>query len=160
MTNTTWIARPMAADDVAACVAIVNHIIALGGTTAYEEPYSQQDFHDHYLVEPPVTNVVTQDGRVVGFQAAFDVGDGLYSIGSFTDRVAPVKGAGKVIFDKTLADCRARGGQAILAKITSDNTGGLAFYSRMGFVDWKTIPNDHTRKDGTQVDRIIKRLEL
>ena len=160
MTNTTLIARAMTADDVPACVAIVNHIIALGGTTAYEEPYSEQDFHDHYLVEPPVTNVVTQDGRVVGFQAAFDVGDGLYSIGSFTDRVAPVKGAGKVIFGKTLADCRARGGEAILAKITSDNIGGLAFYSRMGFVDWKTIPNDHTRKDGTQVDRIIKRLEL
>jgi len=160
MTTQNLIARDMTAEDVPACVAILNHIIELGGTTAYEEPYTHEFFHDHYLIEPPVTNVVTLDGRIVGFQAAFDVGDGLYSIGSFTDRQSPVKGAGRVLFDKTLADCRARGGEAILAKITSDNTGGLVFYSRMGFQDWKVIPDDHTRSDGTKVDRIIKRLPL
>lgn len=160
MIRQTLEVRDMTAEDVPACVAIVNHIIALGGTTAYEEPYSNQDFHDHYFVEPPVTNVVTRDGVVVGFQAAFDVGDGFYSIGSFTDRQNPVKGAGRALFDKTLADCRARGGEAILAKITSDNTGGLAFYGRMGFEDWKTIADDHTRSDGTKVDRIIKRYDL
>ena len=99
-------------------------------------------------------------GRVVGFQAVFDVGEGLYSIGSFTDRRNPVRGAGRVLFARTLEDCRARGGVAILARITSDNTGGLAFYSSMGFADWQVIPGDHRRKDGTLVDRIVKRLPL
>lgn len=152
--------RAMQRGDVPECVAIVNHIIALGGSTAYEHPYDAEAFAAHYLDEPPVTNVVLQDGVVVGFQAAFDIGDGLYSIGSFTDRQTPVKGAGRALFEKTLADCRAHGGVAILAKITSDNTGGLAFYSRMGFVDWQVLPDDHTRSDGTKVDRIVKRLEL
>ncbi|MEM6307298.1 MAG: hypothetical protein AAF701_04870 [Pseudomonadota bacterium] len=54
----------------------------------------------------------------------------------------------------------ALGGTAILAKITSDNASGLAFYSNVGFTDWKTIPNDHQRPDGTWVDRIIKRFDL
>lgn len=152
--------RAMTPADTPACTEIVNHIIALGGSTAYEAPYALADFAAHYLDEPPVSNVVLSEGRVVGFQAAFDVGDGLYSIGSFTDRRAPVRGSGRALFEKTLADCRARGGVAILAKITSDNTGGLAFYTRMGFVDDHVVPQDHTRSDGTKVDRVIKRYAL
>lgn len=154
------IARDMTLADVPACVAIVNHTILLGGTTAYEAPFSESGFAAHYFDEPAVSNVALAQGRIVGFQGAFDVGDGLYSIGTFTDRVQPVKGAGRALFKKTLADCRARGGAAILAKITSDNTGGLAFYSRMGFVDWQIVPGDFTRADGTVVDRIIKRFDL
>lgn len=152
--------RRMEERDVPACVEIINHIIAMGGSTAYEEPYAEADFAAHYLREAPVTNVVLYDGRLVGFQAAFDVGDGFYSVGSFTDRVVPVKGAGRAVFAKTLEDCRKRGGEAILAKITSDNVGGLAFYSSIGFQDWKVVPNDQQRKDGTLVDRVIKRYPL
>jgi len=37
----TLTARPMTADDVPACVEIINQIIAQGGTTAYEEPYTE-----------------------------------------------------------------------------------------------------------------------
>lgn len=157
MTLTT---RAMQSSDVPACVTIVNHIIALGGSTAYEDPYTEADFADHYLDEPPVTNLVLLGDRIVGFQAAFDIGDGLYSIGSFTDQQNPVRGAGYAIFEKTLADCRAHGGTAILAKITSDNTGGLAYYSKLGFQPDTVWPDDHTRKDGTKVDRIVKRFDL
>ncbi|KNG93622.1 GNAT family N-acetyltransferase [Pseudaestuariivita atlantica] len=152
--------RAMTAADVPACVAILNHIIALGGSTAYDHPYSEDFFASEYLDEAPVANVAVADGRIVGFQAAFDYGEGLYSIGSFTDRENPVKGAGRALFNKTLADCRVRGGVAILARITSDNAGGLAFYSRIGFVDDHVVPDDHTRPDGTRVDRIVKRYAL
>ena len=152
--------RTMEERDIPECVAIVNHIIGLGGTTAYEEPFTNEGFLAHYLNEPPVTNVALYDSRVVGFQAAFDVGNGLYSIGSFTDRQNPVRGAGKALFVKTLDDCRADGGEAILAKITSDNIGGLAYYSGLGFQDFEVIKADLTRQDGTVVDRVIKRYPL
>ena len=156
----TFDVRTMTTEDVPACVVILNHIIALGGSTAYEDPYTETHFADHYLDEPPVSNVVFLNGRLVGFQAAFDVGDGLYSIGSFTDQQRPAKGAGRLMLEKTLEDCRAHGGTAILAKITSDNIAGLAYYSKMGFEPYKTLENDHTRKDGTVVDRVIKRFKL
>ncbi|MDA7423464.1 GNAT family N-acetyltransferase [Thalassococcus lentus] len=152
--------RGMKRVDVPACTAIVNHIIALGGSTAYEDPFSEDAFSDHYLDEAPVTNVALLGTRVVGFQGAFDVGDDVLSIGSFTDRLNPVKGAGRALFAKTLADSRAFGAKEIIAKITSDNTGGLAFYSRLGFVDHEVWKDDFTRADGAKVDRVIKRYTL
>ncbi|MFW2542803.1 N-acetyltransferase family protein [Primorskyibacter sp. 2E107] len=152
--------REMRPEDVPACVRILNHIIGLGGTTAYETPFDVATLDTKYRQEPPVCNVALSAGRVVGFLAAFQDGPDFYSIGSFTDRQRPVTGAGQALFRKTLADCRERGGEAILAKITADNTGGLAFYTRLGFVDDHVIPSDHTRPDGTIVDRIVKRHPL
>ena len=79
--------------------------------------------------------------------------------GSFTDRRDPVKGAGRALFAKTLADCRARGGTAIIAKITADNASGLAYYARMGFRDWQVWKDDATR-GGRPIDRVVKRFPL
>ena len=152
--------RPMTAEDVPACVAILNDIIARGGSTAYEEPYTEVDFTAHYVDEAPVRMTALDGDRIVGFQAAFDYGAGLYSIGTFADRRDPVSATGRTLFAATLAACRARGGDAILARITSDNAGGLAFYSRMGFRDIDVIPGDVVRRNGTVVDRIVKRYDL
>lgn len=157
MTLTT---RPMEPNDVPDCTRILNHIIDLGGSTAYEEPYSEAHFDAHYRQEPPISMVVLSDGKVVGFQGLFEIEPGIYSIGSFTDRQNPVKGAGAVMFDASLTAARKRGGTAILAKITSDNTGGLTYYDRMGFVDYEVLKADHVRSDGTVVDRIAKRFLL
>lgn len=156
----TFEAREMRAEDVPACVIIINHTISLGGSTAYEEPYSEDGFAAHYFQEAEVSNVVLNNGRIVGFQGAFEVEKGVYSIGSFTDQQNPVRGAAVVMMDKTKEDCRANGVSSIIAKITSDNTAGLAYYSKMGFVDDYILPADHMRPDGTVVDRIVKRFML
>ena len=152
--------RAMEAGDVPACTDLINHIIALGGSTALEKPFTEAGFTAYYIDRAAVLNVVLSGNRIVGFQAANAVDDHLFQVGTFTDRRDPVKGAGRALFEKTRADCAALGGVAILAKITADNTGGLAFYSRMGFEDARVVPADHTRADGTKVDRIIKRYAL
>lgn len=151
--------RPMTAADVPACVEILNHTIAMGGTTAYEVPYSVEGFKDHYLDEPPVSNVVLFKGRVVGFQGAFDVSDATLSIGSFTDQRAPIKGAGRALFEVTKRDAKAKGFKRILAKITADNTPGLAYYSAIGFTDLEIKKGDATR-GGVPIDRVIKVFDL
>lgn len=156
----TLIIRAMAPEDVPECTDILNDIIARGGTTAYEEPYTETYFDAHYRLEPPISMVALDGNKVVGFQALFEVEPGLYSIGSFTDRRTPVRGAGSALFEATLAAAKVRGGSTILAKITSDNTGGLAYYSRMGFEDFEVHKADLTRSDGTVVDRVVKRLSL
>ncbi len=156
----TFTVRAMQKYDVPACVVIINHIISLDGSTAYEEPYSEAGFAAHYFKGAEVINVVLHDERLVGFQGAFEIEPGVYSIGSFTDQMNPVRGAGKAMFEKTRFDCKNRGGTSIIAKITEDNSGGLAFYSKMGFQPDHVKPADHTRPNGTQVDRIVKRFVL
>ncbi|MEE8602199.1 GNAT family N-acetyltransferase [Euzebya tangerina] len=146
----------MTRGDVPACVALVNHIIAVGGTTAYEAPFTDHGFADRYLGDAAITTVVLEGGRLVGFQGAFEVERGIFSLGTFTDQQRPVPGAGRALFDATVMAARARGGVRLLAKITSDNAGGLAFYTAMGFIDDHVVPADHTRPDGTAVDRIVK----
>lgn len=152
--------RDMGRRDIAACVAIINHIIAEGGSTAHEEPFNDESFATDYLERPEIANVVIGDDRIVGFQIAFNVKPDVFSIASFTDRINPARGAGAALFAKTQSDCRARGGTSIIAKITGDNTGGLAFYSKMGFQPDEIMHAEFTRADGTVVDRVIKRFKL
>ena len=146
--------------DAATCTDIVNFIIRQGGTTAYEEEYSVEDFDAHYREEAEVCLVAETGGKVVGFQGMFDVGDGVISIGSFADQANPKRGVGRALIEGSIAEAKKRGFKSIIAKITSDNMLGLAYYSRMGFINDHIIPNDHTRNDGTRVDRIVKRLTL
>lgn len=156
----TFEVRDMQIADIPACVAIINHTISLGGSTAHEDPFDVAGFHDYYFADPEVTNVVLHNGRVVGFQAAFKSEGGIYSIGSFTDQLNPVRGAGAAMFAKTLSDCRAAGGTSIIAKITEDNAAGLAYYSKTGFQPDHVRSADHIRPDGKVVDRIVKRFIL
>ena len=156
----TLVVREMEPQDVAACVGIINEIIKIGGTTAYEEPYTEEKFEAHYLNEAATAQVVLHDDRLVGFQSCFEVEEGIYSVGSFTDQINPVRGAGRALIEGTIAAARRNGATAILAKITSDNTGGLSYYSKMGFQDHEVIAGDLTRRDGTVVDRVIKKLDL
>lgn len=156
----TFVVRAMTIEDVPACVVIINHTISLGGSSAYEDPYAEADFAAHYFEEAEVSNVVLKDHRIVGFQGAFEVEPGVFSIGSFTDQLNPARGAGAAMFEKTRVDCKRLGGTSIIAKITEDNTGGLVYYSKMGFVDDYVKPADHTRPDGRTVDRIVKRYPL
>ncbi len=148
--------RPIAHGDVPTCVDLINRIIATGGTTAHENPFDVPGFTAHYIERADITHVVLHAGTVVGFQTASDVGGGVYSIGSFTDRDLRVRGAGRALFETTRDACRARGALAIIAEITEDNAPGLAYYTRMGFADWEVRPKDATR-NGVPIDRIVKR---
>lgn len=152
--------RTMIEADVPACLAIMNHTIALGGTTAKEEPFTAEGFKQYYFHDPKIINVAEVEGRIVGFQGVFEQEPGLYSIGSFTDQKNPMRGVGRALAAQMIKDCRADGGHTIIAKITADNTGGLAFYSKAGFEDWSIIHKAHQRSDGTWVDQIVKRIIL
>lgn len=151
--------RDMVIGDVPACCALLNHIVAAGGTTAHEEPFTQDSFATSYFAAPVIVLVVLDGDRVAGFQALFDDGDRQLSIGTFTDRQDPVRGAGRALFSRTRARAAAWGARAIVAKITADNAPGLGYYSRMGFEDWRTEPGA-ARRAGRPLDRIVKRYRL
>jgi L-amino acid N-acyltransferase YncA len=151
--------------DASALADLLNEIIAAGGTTAYETPFTPETFADAHIDGPAViTSMIAEDGdgSPMGFQillASDKLAPGWGDIGTFARRGSTARGIGSALFAATKAAAIAVGLKAINATIRADNTGGLAFYARMGFVDYavmRAVP----LADGTPVDRISRRYDL
>jgi L-amino acid N-acyltransferase YncA len=158
--------RPVRPQDAAELADLLNQIIARGGTTALEAPFTPQALADAYLTGPDViccfVAVDRASGRLEGFQTLGvypglpqDVGD----IGTFARIGSAQRGVGSMLFAATSAEARGRGLAAINATIRADNTGGLAFYSRLGFADHE-VRAGVPLVDGTLVDPVSKRYRL
>ena len=156
--------RPVTSADATELAELLNAIIARGGTTAFETPFSPDHLREAYLTGPTVhcCFVAEANGQLLGFQTLgtqnflpAQIGD----IATFTRLGGTQSGVGSALFAATTARARALGLSAINATIRADNVGGLAFYSRIGFVDHEVVPAVPL-KDGTPVDRIRKRLSL
>jgi L-amino acid N-acyltransferase YncA len=157
--------RPMVEADVPQACAILNEIIAQGGTTAFEEPFTEQQFSDAYIHGADLICchvVLDGTGEVAGFQWV-GVADSLPSdcanIASFTRRDPPLRGAGRALFPVTCEFARGAGFTQINATIRADNVPGLGYYSSVGFVDFD-VARDVPLRDGTRVDRVSKRFKL
>lgn len=157
--------RPTVHADAPALADLLNEIIAAGGTTAYETPFTPQAFADAHIDGPGViTSVLAEDGdgRAMGFQillASDKLGPGWGDIGTFARRGSTTRGIGSALFAATRAAAIAAGLKAINATIRADNMGGLAFYAKMGFVDY-AIARAVPLADGTPVDRVSRRFDL
>ena len=158
--------RPVQGSDAVEVAALLNAIIARGGTTALETPYTPEHLTEAYLTGPDVfccfVAVDRATGRVEGFQTlgrtshlASDWGD----IGTFSRVDGTQRGVGSALFAATRARATELGLAGINATIRADNRGGLAFYDKMGFEDYAITPAVPL-KDGTPVDRIRKRYPL
>lgn len=158
--------RDAARGDAADLAELLNAIIAQGGTTALEKPFTPERLADAYLVGPDViccfVAVDRATGRLEGFQTLGryptlpdDVGD----IGTFARIGGKQRGVGSALFAATRERARRLGLAAINATIRADNAGGLAFYGKMGFEDHSVTPAAPL-KDGRPVDRVNKRFRL
>jgi L-amino acid N-acyltransferase YncA len=155
--------REATPDDAGAMAEVLNPIIAAGGTTAYQTPRNGDDLCAMIFKHDLICAFVALDaaGEVAGFQwVERDDHDATFGyIASFA-RIAPkLSGVGTALFAATRDACHAAGLVAIIAKIRADNTGGLAFYSKMGFRD-HSVDRAVPLTDGTPVDRISKRFEF
>jgi L-amino acid N-acyltransferase YncA len=155
--------RSVLPDDAPELAALLNAIIARGGTTALEEAFTAEQLADTYLNGPNVliclVAIDTESGRIEGFQTLGrypNLPDDIGDIGTFARINGAQRGVGSALFAEMTARARALGLSAINATIRADNEGGLVFYSKQGFVDHsvtKAIP----LKDGTLVDRVHMR---
>ena len=139
---------------------LLNAIIAIGGTTAHREPKSPEAVRQGYIDGPEVrTSVLAEEGgQVIGWQS-IDFWQGGFHIGSFVRPGIQARGVGAQMFALTLERARAQGIPEIIASIRADNVPGLAFYAKMGFVDFACDP-DFALKDGTVVGRVHRKLSL
>ncbi len=158
--------RPGRAADAPALARLLNEIIAAGGTTAMEAPLTEDGFADYFLTGPDViccqVAALNATGEPVGFQAVCrypDLPSGWGDIATFARRAPKLPGIGTALFPHTVAAARACALVAINAAIRADNTGGLAYYKNIGFRTYRTLAGVPLR-DGTPVDRILKRYDL
>lgn len=157
--------RPARLDDAAEAVAILNQIIARGGTTAIETPLTLEEMVTWFLVPGPhvwCCHVAMLNTAMVGFQSvgrSADLPADCGEMGTYA-RIGQIqKGIGRALFADTVQAARNLGLTQLNAKIRGDNTGGLAYYSRMGFANDRPAP-DATLKSGTVVARVHKRFVL
>ncbi|NVO55355.1 GNAT family N-acetyltransferase [Rhodobacteraceae bacterium B1Z28] len=157
--------RPMMREDVAEACHILNQIIAIGGTTAFEIPFSEPLFAQSYLdgADKICCQVALDDqGGVAGFQwlgTHEALPEDCADIATFARPERVLKGVGRALFNETVKMAGALGFQAINATIRADNSSGLSYYEKMGFRDY-SVAYGVPLRDGTPVDRISKRLDL
>lgn len=155
----------MVAADVPAACAILNDIIARGGTTAYETAFDDAGFEEVFITGPKALRchvVLDEDGAVAGFQWLGRnpaLPEDCVDIASFTRRDPPLKGAGRALFAVTRRSAAEMGFRQINATIRADNVPGLGYYAAMGFIDHAVTPAVPL-SDGTPVDRVAKRFTL
>ncbi len=126
-------------------------------------PLSVAEFVEYFLAGPNLVNCfVAEDEKtriLRGFQAlerSSELPEDWADIATFARAEPKIPGVGAALFAATRLRSRDLGLRAINATIRADNTGGLIFYEKMGFEDYKTtkaVP----LKDGTPIDRISKR---
>ncbi|MDA8586997.1 GNAT family N-acetyltransferase [Rhodobacteraceae bacterium] len=155
--------RPATASDAPQMAVILNEIIAIGGTTVFEDPVSADDMIRWYIDAAHCCHVAVDDqDQIAGFQTlerSNNYGPGVGDISSFARQTPVVRGVGTALFAATCNAGRAAGLDEINAKIRADNVPGLAYYSKVGFRDHSVIEGTPL-KDGTPVDRIVKRFPL
>ena len=141
---------------------ILNEIIRVGGTTAYQSVFSQDEFKEHYLCggDCLCCHVAVDGlGRLAGFQF---LGRNAQLVKDWADiatfaRITPkIAGVGTALFMKTKQYAKQSDIAAINATIRADNKSGLAYYGRMGFQTYD-VTKDVPLNDGAKVDRIWKR---
>lgn len=143
------ILRPARPADAEAMCAVLNPIVAAGGTTAHRIPFTPERMVRHH-VAPPLglaCTLAVEDGRVLGFQALeradpdWDGPDplpeGWAVIATFVAVERQGRGVGRMLFGETLRAARAARVKAIDATIRRHNAGGLRFYDRLGFQTWR-----------------------
>lgn len=152
--------------DAAEMAEILSEIVRIGGTTARQEEITLAEMKAFIerLKTTGCIHVACNDaaGGLLGYQSLESYPDHPKTFGiiaTFGKVGGTQRGVGTALFSATRTAASALGITEMDATIRADNTGGLAYYSKMGFVD-HSVKKDVPLNDGTPVDRISKRLML
>lgn len=152
-------------DDAGEISSLLNEIITAGGSTALETPTTAEDIAAWMANDPDQSAwhvARDSDGTLQGFQWIERnpaLPPDALDIATFARVGGTRRGVGTALFNATKEAARALGASWINAAIRSDNPSGLAYYTRMGFVDYKSDPTV-ALSDGTVTGKTFKRLDL
>ncbi len=160
----TLTVRPAEPSDAVQMAALLNEIIALGGTTAITTPLSPDDMRTKMQAGAPraAWHVAVDGTKVLGFQwiaPHSELPPEVADIATFA-KVGQVKrGIGSSLFEATQKAARALGFTWINANIRTDNTGGVRYYDSRGFRTYHVKTGVDLGED-LVVDKVLKRFDL
>ncbi len=154
------IVRSALPKDAPGMAGLLNQIIAIGGTTAHEQPTDAAKTRQQAIDGPDVLSAVVaeEDGRIIGWQSV-EQWEGEAHIGTYVRPGLQAKGIGTALFALTLTALKAQSLGYVMASIRADNLPGLAYYARIGFRDIRHEP-DFALEDGRKVGRVHRRIDL
>ncbi len=139
--------RPARPGDADALCAVINPIIEAGGTTAHRNPFDRARMTAHYIApDDGIACTLAEEGGVVlGFQslvrgAGYGLPEDWAVIATFVRLDEAQRGIGSRLFAATLEAARGAGIVTIDATIRRENAGGLTYYGRIGFADYRATP--------------------
>lgn len=145
--------------------ALLNEIIIIGGSTAFEIPLSASEFDLYFLNGANFIGchvAESGDSEILGFQSLSrhsKLPIGWADIATFARSSPKVPGVGTALFQKTVLYARNIELKTINATIRADNVSGLSYYSKIGFLDY-SVANAVPLNDGTPIDRISKKFNV
>ena len=156
--------REVKEEDSFALCELLNEIIVIGGTTAFEHKLEKREFANYFVNgEELVHSIVAIDqSECLGFQCLSyhsELPNGWLDIATFARARPKTVGVGTALFNCSLEYIRHTSFSYINATIRADNKSGLAYYTKMGFKNY-TITENVPLSDGTLVDRISKKYQL
>ena len=128
---------------------ILNALIVQGSTTAHRAPFSPDQIADQFLISRFAISCfcALDAGQVIGFQAlewsnpdwpgADRLPPDWAIISTYVAPHRQGKGIGRALFAATRAAAETAGANRIDATIRCENAGGLAYYTRLGFTEYR-----------------------
>lgn len=137
------IIRKVCPDDAAGIIGILNPVIESGAYTVLDSP-ATVDFEREFIKNFPQRGLFyaalnKPGGKIIGFQnvepfAAYTKAfDHVGIIATYVDISHRRQGVGRRLAEVVFEKAREKGYEKLFTYIRADNTGALAFYSKLGF---------------------------
>jgi L-amino acid N-acyltransferase YncA len=157
--------RPATVADAQGVVDVINSVIQEGGLTALYPALTlaQEQAFIQSLGPRSVMYVAEIEGTILGVQTIEPLApytqamDHVAVLGTYVYRNYRQQGVGSQLAERTFAFAREQGYEKAIVYVRAGNSGGLAFYRRVGFVP-KAILERQVKIDGSYDDEVLMEL--
>ena len=159
--------RRATVEDAALVAGVLNAVIAEGGLTIFDRPFSVDDEKRFLSTLGPrsAVHVAALDGDLVGVQSVdlfSDLGppvSHVATMGTWLRSEARGRGIGRKLSGASIGFARSNGYTKIVIQVLAGNDRALRFYRRLGFTDIGRA-RQHVRLAGQLHDEIYLELLL
>lgn len=156
------VVRRATPDDAREVAAVINGVIAEGGLTLFDRPFSEADERAFIASLGPrsALHVAEVGGAIAGVQS-IDLYSSLAAslahvatMGTWLSAAARGRGIGTALAARSIALAREQGYRKILITVLATNAPALRFYSRLGF-ERIGVARAHVRLGGDFRDEVF-----